>query len=71
MLGAMARIAPAGGSALSIEAQTTMWASNRLANFKFSLARLFQKAGTTTRAQNFTFSVAAVSDGSPLYCSVF
>jgi hypothetical protein len=44
-------------------------------NSKFSCARLFQNSGSSqpphTEVNNFAFSPAAVSAGSPLYCSVF
>jgi hypothetical protein len=45
MLGAMARIAPAGGTARSTEASTTMWASNRSAKFQIFLGSAVPKKG--------------------------
>jgi hypothetical protein len=41
MLGAMARIVPAGGAARSTEAQTIMWASNRSAKLNIFVGSAF------------------------------
>jgi hypothetical protein len=78
MLGAMALIAPAGGTARSAEAQTTMWASSRSAKFQIfvgsAVPETWDRAtaqARTTESNNITFSVAAISAGPPLYCSVF
>jgi hypothetical protein len=74
MLGAIARIAPAGGTARSTEVQSTMWASNRLAKFRISVGSAVPGKGSSrpvtsqphTESQNFTFGVGAVSGGSTL-----
>jgi hypothetical protein len=68
MLGAMARVAPAGGTARSTEPKPPCGLQIVQQNFKFSWARLFEKSGSSrpqpsSRTQNFTFTVAAISAG--------